>query len=83
MPLAIEKPYTPSELAELWNLSPSKVRELFADESGVIRIGEPSRRQGKKLTRAYCTLRIPESVAIRSMPGSAPVRNDALDMRFV
>jgi hypothetical protein len=65
MALATEKHYTPVELSELWNLSPSKVRELFADEPGVVRIGERSRREGRKLTRGYFTLRIPESVAIR------------------
>jgi hypothetical protein len=62
---AIEQHYTPTQLAELWNLSPSKVRELFGDEPGVIRLGEPSRREGRNLTRSYYTLRIPESVAIR------------------
>jgi hypothetical protein len=63
--LATERHFTPIELAALWHLAPSKVRELFADELGVMRIGEPSRREGRKLTRAYFTLRIPESVAVR------------------
>jgi hypothetical protein len=63
--IAAEKHYTPVQLSELWQLSPTKVRELFADEPGVIRLGEPSRRQGRKLTRSYFTLRIPESVAAR------------------
>lgn len=65
MSLALEKHYTPVELAALWCLAPSKVRELLADEPGVLRIGEPSRRVGKKLTRGYFSLRIPESVAVR------------------
>jgi hypothetical protein len=33
-------------------MSPSKVRELFAEEEGVFRFGEPSRREGKKLVRS-------------------------------
>jgi hypothetical protein len=65
MCLATERHFTPGELAELWHLAPSKVRELFKDEPGVIRIGEPSRREGRTLKRAYYTLRIPESVAVR------------------
>jgi hypothetical protein len=64
-PLATERHFTPAELSDLWHLAPSKVRELFVDELGVMRIGEPSRREGRKLTRAYFTLRIPESVAVR------------------
>jgi hypothetical protein len=39
--LATERHYTPTQLAELWGMSPSKIRELFADEEGVVRFGEP------------------------------------------
>lgn len=63
--LATERHYTPIELGELWHLAPSKVRELFAEEPGVLRIGEPSRRESRKLKRSYYTMRIPESVAVR------------------
>ncbi len=63
--LATERHFTPTQLAELWNMSPSTVRELFAEEEGVIRLGEPSRREGKKLVRSYYSMRIPESVATR------------------
>ena len=63
--LAGQKHYTPGELGELWHLAPSKIRELFADEPGVIRIGGFSRREGKQLKRSYFTLRIPQSVAER------------------
>jgi hypothetical protein len=63
--LAGQKHYTPGELAELWGLSPQTIRELFAEEPGVIRVGEPSRREGRTLKRGYFTLRIPESAAIR------------------
>src|SRR5258706_13150954 len=63
--LATDGRFTPTQLAVLWGLSPSTVRELFAEEEGVIRFGGPSRREGKKLVRAYYSMRIPESVAAR------------------
>ena len=63
--LATERHFTPTQLAALWGMSPSKVRELFSEEEGVIRFGEPSRREGKKLVRSYYSMRIPESVAAR------------------
>jgi hypothetical protein len=63
--LAGQKHYTPGELGELWHLAPSKIRELFTEEPGVIRIGEPSRRERRQLKRSYFTLRIPESVVER------------------
>jgi hypothetical protein len=65
MCLALERHFTPIELSQLWNFTPQTIRELFADEPGVIRIGEPSRREGRTLKRSYYTLRIPESVAVR------------------
>jgi hypothetical protein len=77
---ATERHYTPIELGELWHLAPSKVRDLFAEEPGVLRIGEPSRREGRKLTRGYFTVRIPESVAVRvhsRLSGQASVRRRA------
>lgn len=56
-----ERHYAVIELAELWNLSPDRVRKLFANEPGVLTIGDRySRRK-----RRYLTLRIPESVAER------------------
>jgi hypothetical protein len=63
--LATEQHFTPTQLAALWGMSPSKVRDLFAEEEGVIRFGEPSRREGKQLVRSYYSMRIPESVAAR------------------
>jgi hypothetical protein len=53
--------YTVRELAKLWQFSPDKVRELFENEPGVLKIKNP-RKKGK---RAYTTLRIPEPVAER------------------
>jgi hypothetical protein len=53
--------YSVQELAALWGLGVDKIRELFADEQGVIKIQNPA----KKGKRAYTTLRIPEAVAQR------------------
>ena len=63
---ALERHYTPKQLGEIWGLSDTKVRRLFENEAGVLLVGEPSRRLGRKLKRAYFTMRIPESVAIRA-----------------
>jgi hypothetical protein len=63
--LTHEQHYTPVELANIWKVSPQLIRKVFYDESGVLLIGEPSRRVGKKLKRSYLTMRIPHSVAER------------------
>jgi hypothetical protein len=65
MTLDLDKHFSPIELAELWGLSAATIRQIFTGEPGVLRIGEPSRRVGRTLKRAYHTMRIPESVAIR------------------
>jgi predicted transcriptional regulator len=54
-----------TELAELWGLSPAMIRQLFQDEPGVIRIGKPSRREGREMKRSYFSIRIPATVAER------------------
>lgn len=54
--------YTPMEVAEMWGLAPSKVREIFEDEPGVLVISAPP-RPGKH--QRYRTLRIPEPVLER------------------
>lgn len=56
---AIEKHYTCTELAQLWQLAPDTIRLLFRDTPGVLKIYRPGRR-GK---RVYTSYRIPESVA--------------------
>ena len=61
----LEKHFSPQELGEAWDISDTKVRRMFQNEPGVLLIGEPSRRLGRKLKRSYFTMRIPESVAIR------------------
>jgi hypothetical protein len=58
----IERHYSASELAELWNLSLDTIRRIFENEPGVLVLGED---RGKRNRRRYTTLRIPESVAAR------------------
>lgn len=57
----IERHYAVTEIAEMWNLSPDKVRDLFEYEPGVLVLGERSPRH----KRRYVTLRIPKSVVER------------------
>ena len=57
----IERHYAVAEIAEIWNLSADKVRELFENEPGVLVIGERSPRH----KRRYVTLRIPQKVLER------------------
>ena len=57
----IERHYAVTEIAELWNLSADKVRELFENEPGVLVIGERSPRH----KRRYVTLRVPQKVLER------------------
>jgi hypothetical protein len=64
--LATEQHYTPQQLAAAYGLSDTMVRRMFAEEGGVLRVGQGSRRVGKKLTRRMYTLRIPETVAQRA-----------------
>ena len=56
-----ERHYSPSELAELWNLSTDTVRRMFENEFGVLVFENPV----KSSSRRFRTLRIPESVAQR------------------
>jgi hypothetical protein len=56
-----ERHYAVNEVAELWNLSPDKVREIFEHESGVLVIGDRNPRH----KRRYLTLRIPQTVLQR------------------
>ena len=65
---AVERHYSVTEIAELWNMSDDTVRNIFFDEPGVIKIGRASGLMGgrsKKVKRHYFTLRIPESVLVR------------------
>ena len=60
-PPSSERHYSPSEIAELWNLSVEMVRRIFQDEAGVILLQSPA----KKGKRPYKTIRIPQSVLDR------------------
>lgn len=53
--------YTVQELSRAWSIGVDKIRELFQNEPGVIKIQKPP-REGR---RVYTTLRIPENVAER------------------
>jgi hypothetical protein len=55
---ALERHYTATEVAKIWNISPDTVRDIFRNTVGVLKINQPARR-GK---RSYLSLRIPESV---------------------
>ena len=57
---ALERHYKPAELAEIWGMSVKLVRQIFATEPGVLKIDRPEHRN----KRGYCSLYIPESVAV-------------------
>lgn len=56
-----ERHYALIEVAEMWHLSPDKVREIFEHEPGVLVFGDRSPRH----KRRYLTLRIPHTVLLR------------------
>ena len=58
---ALEKHFSPTELAEVWGLSPDTIRNLFREQPGVLKIG----RAEARFRRGYFTLRIPQSVVER------------------
>ena len=60
---ATERHYSVAEVAEMWQLSPNAVRKLFQSEPGVLTLGEPRPKYGRR--RGYVTLRIPRSVLDR------------------
>jgi hypothetical protein len=59
--LSLERHYSVAELAGLWSLSENTIRRMFEVEPGVLLL----RTSEKRFKRAYTTLRIPESVALR------------------
>ncbi len=61
----LENFHEPEALATKLSLSTTKVRRMFEREPGVLKIGTPSKRLGRKLKRRYYTLRIPDSVVRR------------------
>jgi hypothetical protein len=58
---ALERHYSVAEIAKLWNMSRQTLTKYFADEPGVVK----HENAPSKTRRAYCVLRIPESVVIR------------------
>ena len=54
----LEQHYTLNEVAERLHLSKGKARQIFTERAGVIRIAA----RGRRATRSYFMLRIPESV---------------------
>jgi hypothetical protein len=69
----MELHFTLGELSEQWHTSERTLRDWFIDEPGVIRFGVANLTKGRK--RAYISLRIPESVALRvyrRMTGNRP-----------
>jgi hypothetical protein len=58
---ALEHHFSIPEIAQLWNLSPGAVRNIFRDRGDVIHLGNGETRK----KRGYLTLRIPESVVVR------------------
>ncbi len=55
--------YTVQELAAEWHLSSDKIRELFREEPGVVKLRDEN--AAKKRKRNYVSLRIPVEVAAR------------------
>jgi hypothetical protein len=59
--VAVEKHYSPTDLAKAWGVSVETIRSIFRAEPGVLKLGRP----GTRFRRGYFTLRIPETVAER------------------
>jgi hypothetical protein len=55
--------YTVAQLAAEWGFSTDKIRELFRNEPGVLKLKDEN--AAKKRKRSYVTLRIPPEVAQR------------------
>jgi hypothetical protein len=55
---ALERHYSVGEISDLWAISPDKVRQIFRNRPGVLKLDAPERLH----KRRYCVLRIPESV---------------------
>lgn len=60
--VALERHFTPQEIADIWRLDVSTIIRIFKDSPGVLKIGREGRRDGK---RDYTSLRIPASVVQR------------------
>ena len=58
---SLEKHYSPEDVSLMWGVSPRTVRRLFANEPGIIELGQSTSMK----KRRYLTIRIPESVLVR------------------
>ena len=58
----VDAPLTVQDAGDRLGYSSDTARRIFADEPGVIKVGLPSRKVGRKYRRRYFTLRIPVSV---------------------
>ncbi len=59
--VATERHYVVSEVVKMWRFSDEKIRELFRNEPGVLKLNCPETLH----KRGYCSLSIPESVLNR------------------
>jgi len=59
---AVERHYSPKEVAEMWAVSEDTVKRTFEAEPGVLILGDAT---GNKAKRRHRTIRIPESVLER------------------
>ena len=59
--IAGDRHFTPGEVGVIWHLSANKVRRIFDNEEGVLKIGAPSKTRKRKLVQ----MRIPERVLLR------------------
>ena len=64
-PVALEKHYSPTQVALMWGVSESTVRRLFEDQPGVLKISMPRLIKSKRKHRPHVRLSIPESVLAR------------------
>lgn len=60
-----EQHFTPEELAPLWGVHANTIRNLFAREADVIRIGRREDEPGRKGRRKYVSMKIPQTVVER------------------
>jgi len=60
-----EQTLTVEDIAARWRFSTDKIRRMFENELGVLRVGHGTLRVGRKYRRRYYSLRIPISVFLR------------------
>jgi hypothetical protein len=58
----VDAPLTVQDAGDRLGFSSDTARRMFEDEPGVIKLGLPSRKVGRKYRRRYFTIRIPLAV---------------------